>query len=570
MTDTTTDRPARDLTAATLEAMLRAVPGPGLGPEELTSAAEAAVKRPAGLFSRMLRMSAEQVRIAAGLSDVGPEPRDRRFNDEAFSTNPVLRRWAQSYLLWNREVHELLDDLDLDAESRLRTEFFVNLVTEAVAPTNSLLGNPAALRRAVETRGKSLLRGVRNAADDLAHNNGMPSTVNREPFVVGENTAATPGAVVLRTPMFELIRYAPTTDQVHQHPILITPPQINKYYILDMAPGRSLAEHATAHGHQVFMISWRNPGPDHRAWALDDYANSVIEATDAALEITGADKVNLLGVCAGGMTNSTVLGHLAAIADERIQSASFLVSVIDWSEPSTLGSLLTEPAVDALRSRSDSAGLLEGSDLATIFALLRPNDLVWNYWVNNYLMGDQPAAFDVLAWNSDVTNLPAGLHNDFLDIAAGNTLTEPGATEVLGTPIDLGRVHCPSFVVGAVTDHITPWKGCYRTVNLLGGPSEFVLSSQGHVQALVNPSGNPKGSYQLNPATPDDPDAWLADATTHKGSWWDYWMTWLEPHRGDLVDRPVDLGSTAHPVLDAAPGTYVVEPRPQATEPARR
>ena len=253
---------------------------------------------------------------------------------------------------------------------------------------------------------------------------------------------------------------------------------------------------------------------------------------------------------------------LAAIEDDRVNSASFLVSILDWSAPSTLGSLLTGPVVKTMRDASQQSGILRGKDLGKIFALMRPNDLVWNYWVNNYLMGEQPAPFDVLAWNCDATNLPAGLHSDFLDMAADNTLTKAGAVEVLDTPIDLQQVTCPTFVVGAVNDHITPWQGCYQTVNLTGGESEFVLSSQGHIQALVNPSGNPKGSYRLNPATPDTADEWLEDSTEHKGSWWDYWATWLEPQGGKLINPPTKLGSKANPVLAEAPGEYVAAPLP--------
>lgn len=524
--------------------------------------ARSTARKPFALVSRTLRAAGEQLRITAGISDVEPDRRDRRFADEAFSSNPLYKRMAQSYLLWNRELHGAVDDLDLGPESQLRAEFFLNMVTEALAPTNHLLGNPAAMKKAVESNGKSLVAGLRNVAADFASNEGMPLMVDSTPFKPGETTATTPGSVVFKNPILELIQYQPTTAKVHATPVMISPPQINKFYILDLAPGRSLVEHAIGQGHQVFMISWRNPGPENRQWGLDEYVSAVIEATDAVLEITGAKKLNMLGVCAGGITNSAVLGRLAAINDDRVNSASFLVSVLDWAAPSTLGSLLAGPAADMMRKASASSGILRGKDLGKIFALMRPNDLVWNYWVNNYLMGEKPAPFDVLAWNCDATNLPATLHSDFLDMAADNALAKPDAVEVLGTTIDLQQVSCPSFVVGAVNDHITPWQGCYQSVNLLGGDSQFVLSSQGHIQALVNPSGNPKGSYRLNPATPDSAEEWLADATEHKGSWWDYWATWLEPLGDELVNPPTELGSDAYPVIAAAPGEYVVAALP--------
>ncbi len=513
---------------------------------------------------RAMKATAGQIRVAAGVSDVEPHPKDRRFQDEAFTANPIYRRVAQSYLDLHRQIDETIDELELDESTRLRVDFLAGLVTETMAPTNHLLGNPRALRKAAETKGVSLANGLRNAVDDAVNNGGMPLMVDSEPFIPGETKAATPGAVVFRNEILELIQYEPTTDQVREVPVLISPPQINKFYVLDLAPGRSLVEHAVSHGYQTLMVSWRNPGPAQADWDLNDYVRALLEATDATMEITGVDKLNMLGVCAGGMTNAVAQAHLAAIGDQRVNSASFLVSVLDWDEPSTLGSLLSGPTAEALKRRSETSGMLSGEDLGKVFAFMRPNDLVWNYWANNYLMGEKPAAYDVLAWNCDSTNLPAGLHHDFMDMAAGNTLTKSGAVEVLGTELDLKQVTCPSYVVGAVTDHITPWKGCYRSVDLLGGDTEFVLSSQGHIQALVNPSGNPKGSYHLNPATPESADEWLDGATKHPGSWWDHWVEWLTPHSGEFVDRPVSLGNDSFPPIMAAPGQYLVEERPTA------
>lgn len=550
-----------ELVSAAMEALTSVVPV-GLDQQQSTAAAtklaRTLARQPAAAVTRSLRFAAEQVRITAGRSSVEPDPKDRRFGDETWTTNPVYRRVAQSYLAWDREVHGLVDDLDLDDKAKLRAEFLTNLVTDALAPTNTLAGNPAAIKQAVETRGRSLVDGLRHARHDLTNNGGLPSMVDSRPFVPGETVAATPGSVVFSNEILELIQYTPTTAKVRQRPILILPPQINKYYILDLAPGRSLVEHAVSQGQQVFMVSWRNPGPEQRDWDLSAYVAAVIEATDAALEITGMDDLNLLGVCAGGITTAALLGHLAAIEDARIRSATFLVTVLDWDVPSTMGSLISGPTLETSRRQSAREGVLKGEDLQRVFAWLRPNDLVWNYWVNNYLMGKNPPAFDVLAWNGDSTNLPAGLHGDFLEIAGTNGMTEPGTIEVLDTPIDLGAVTCPSFVVGAVTDHITPWRGCYETVNLLGGPTEFVLSSQGHIQALVNPSGNPKGRYHTNTNTPTSSDEWLEGAEEHGGSWWDHWATWLDGHGGRLINAPKALGSKANPVGAAAPGRYVV------------
>ncbi len=554
-------QPDRELIDATLDAVTSAIPA-AMQPDQVAAAAgrfaELAVKQPQVLLRRAAKLAGEQVRIASGRSTVEPAPKDRRFADETWSTNPIYKRLAQSYLSFDEQVDGLVADLDMDPKSRLRTEFLANLVTDAMAPTNTLLGNPAALKEARRTKGRSLVDGTRHAMHDLKANGGMPSMVDSRPFTPGDTVAATPGSVVFRNEVLEVIQYAPTTAKVFKRPMLVVPPQINKYYILDLAPGRSLFEHLIGQGHQVFAISWRNPGPEHRDWNLDTYAAAILEAVDAALEITGSDDLNMLGVCAGGITMAGLLGHLAATEDARVHSASFLVTILDWEVPSTMGTMISQPVIEAATRRSQRAGILKGEDLGKIFAWLRPNDLVWNYVVNNYLMGKNPPAFDVLAWNGDTTNLPAGLHADFMAMAGSNAITEAGAVEVLDTPVDLAAVTCPSFVVGAVTDHITPWQACYETVNLLGGDSEFVLSSQGHIQALVNPAGNPKGKYYVNTDSAETAEDWREAATEHAGSWWDHWATWLVKFGGAKVTAPKAAGSSTHEPIMPAPGAYVL------------
>ncbi len=550
-----------ELVEATVRAITSTLPV-GLNAKQAAAAtarlARTTARQPGALTVGAVDLVTEQLRIATGSSEVEPDPKDRRFAHEAWRKHPFYRRLGQSYLAWDRTVNQFLDDLQLDEKSRLRAEFLARLVGDAAAPTNSLLGNPAALEEAGRTRGRSLVDGARHALHDLRENGGMPSMVDSRPFTPGETVAATPGKVVFANAVLELIQYQPTTKRVHERPLLIVPPQINKYYILDLAPGRSLIEHAVSSGHQVFTISWFNPGPEQRDWDLDTYVAAVLEAADAAIEITGSPDVNLLGVCAGGITSAAALGYLAATDDERVGSASFLVTILDWDVPSTVGTFVSGPVIAAATRRSRRKGILAGEDLSRLFAWMRPNDLVWNYWVNNYLLGKNPPAFDVLAWNGDATNLPAGLHSDFMEMAGNNSLAEAGAVEVFDTPIDLGRIEVPSFVVGAVTDHITPWQACYQTTGLLGGQSEFVLSSQGHIQALVNPAGNPKGSYRTNPRTPTTAGRWLEGSTEHQGSWWEHWMAWLEPRAGALVAAPKRLGSRAHPAGEPAPGSYVL------------
>jgi polyhydroxyalkanoate synthase len=518
-----------------------------------------AVRHPAVVARHTAELAAELTRVALGRSEVAPEPGDRRFSDPAWRSNPLYKRLGQGYLAWNRTVTRTVEELEPDPKARLRSRFVTALFTEAVAPTNTLLGNPAALKEAFRTRGRSLYDGARHAAHDLLHNGAMPSMVDTRPFVVGETIAVTPGAVVFRSEVIEVLQYTPTTGEVRERPLLIVPPQINRHYVLDLAPGRSLVEHAVANGQQVFMVVWRNPRPEHRHWGLDTYLSAVLEAMDATLEITGQDDLNLVGVCAGGITTAALLGHLAAVGDRRVHSATFLVTILDWEVPSTVGTMVSRPVVAAAIQASQARGVLSGRDLGRLFAWLRPNDLVWNYWVNNYLMGKNPPAFDVLAWNADATNLPAALHADFMNMAADNALAHPGRVTALGTPVDLGAVTVDNYVVGAVTDHITPWDACYPTVNLLGGESTFVLSSSGHIQALVNPPGNPKARYYTNDHIAPTAEEWRATATEQVGSWWEHWQGWLAPRSGGWRPAPERLGSDAHPAGDPAPGRYVLD-----------
>ena len=423
------------------------------------------------------------------------------------------------------------------------------------------------MEEAIATRGKSLQQGFRNWLDDQANNGGMPAMVDTEPFRIGETIAVTPGEVVFRNEVLELIRYTPTTAKVHKRPLLVVPPQINKYYILDLAPGRSLVEAAVAEGQQVFMVSWRNVTSEQRHWDMDFYVVSVLEAIDAALALTTQPTINLLGVCAGGITTAVLSGYLAAIGDERINTITYLVTGLDWGAPTLLSSMISGPNSGPVVQRSQAAGVLAGRDLSQLFAFLRPNDLVWNYWVNNYLMGKKPPAFDVLAWNVDATNMPAGLHADFMTISSQNTLTVPGATETLGEKVDLRQVKVDTYVVGGETDHITPWESCLSTVDMVGGDATFVLCKSGHVQTLVCPTDNPKAKFMAI----DDaygtslkrgqftPDSWLEAAAEHNGSWWTDWFKWLGERSDGLVNAPNRLGNKDFPSLGSAPGTYVHE-----------
>ena len=533
-------------------------------PHELLSAGIKTALHSRGAARRGVRLGAETANIIAGRSSVAPDPKDSRFRDPAWRDNPAYRRLMQLYLAAAHEFEQAVQDADVEWRESERAQFLASLITSTLAPTNVLAGNPAALKRAYETGGMSLARGVRNLVRDVRHNGGLPSQVDRSAFTVGEDLAATPGAVVYRDDVCEVLQYAATTPEVRSRPVVIVPPQIGRYYFMDLRPTRSFVEYAVSRGLPVFMISWRNPGPEQREWSMDTYAAAVLRAVDVARDIFRSDDVNLLAFCAGGILSTTVLNHLAATNDERVRTASFGVTLLDFDVPATIGAFNSGAALGLARARSNRDGLVTGRSLGTVFALLRPNDLVWNYFVNNYLLGNDPPVFDILAWNADSTNLPARLHGEFLDIFANNSLAVPGRMEVLGTPVDLSRITLETYVTGATTDHLTPWKGCYRTTELLSGPSTFILSNAGHIASLVNPPGNPKAHYFVGPDPLPDPEDWLAKAEKQQGTWWEHWAGWMTERAGAERRPPAKLGNRRHKPLDPAPGLYVRDLVPQA------
>jgi polyhydroxyalkanoate synthase len=517
--------------------------------------------RPVSTTKATVRTAAEMARIAAGRSTVEIPKRDRRFADPAWKGNPVLHRLVQSYLVSSRALEDLVDDADLDWRSEQRMRFIVQMLVDAVAPSNHPFLNPAALKAALETGGRNYRDGAKQFVQDMRSRPRIPSMVDGRGFQVGGNLGVTEGAVVLRTPIIELIQYKPRTAQVREVPLLLVPPMINKFYIADLAPGRSMIEHFVDAGQQVFTMSWRNPSAEHRGWDLDAYARSVLDALDAVQEITGAERSHVLGICAGGITASVTAAHLAARGElDRIAGLGLGVTLLDQERSGSLGAMIDENTAEFAIAQSARRGYLDGKALAGVFAWLRPNDLIWNYWVNNYLLGKRPPAFDVLYWNADSTRMPAALHRDFIRMAVDNALVHPGTMTVLGTPVDLSKVDVDSYIVAGTTDHICPWESCYRSVQLLGGSSRFVLSNAGHIAALVNPPTNPKASFQVNDACPEPPEEWRAGAATHPGSWWTDYATWLGERSGDMTDAPKLLGSDRYSPAGSAPGTYVLQP----------
>ncbi len=434
-----------------------------------------------------------------------------------------------------------------------------NLV-DALAPSNNPLLNPAALKAAVDTGGGSAVTGLRHFVSDMAVAPRIPAMVEPDAFEVGVDLAVTPGSVILRTPVFELIQYRPATAAVRQVPLLIVPPTINKFYVMDLAPGRSLAEFLVASGLQVFMISWRNPDARHAAWDFSTYGQAILDAMDATARVTGSEQTALLGTCSGGVLSAMVAAHLAHTGQQhRIAALTLMVTVLDQAQAGLASAVISERTAQLAAAASKARGYLDGRSLAEVFAWLRPGDLIWNYWVNNYLLGRKPPPFDILFWNADTTRMTAGLHRDFLQLGVTNGLVRPGSVTMLGSPVDLTLVDRDTYLVAGITDHICPWQSCYRSTQLLSGHNRFVLSTSGHIAAMVNPPGNDKASYQVAGQSPADPAQWLRRAETCRGSWWPDYTGWLAERCGEEKDAPSEPGGGGlEPICDA-PGTYVYD-----------
>ena len=507
---------------------------------------------------RALALSNQVGRVMLlGETPYPPNPRDSRFADPTWSLNPLYRRGLQVYLSWQHQIKQWIDESDLSRDDRARAHFLFALINDAVSPTNTLL-NPLAIKALFDSGGTSLLKGLRHMADDLLHNNGLPRQTTRDAFEIGRTLATTPGAVVFRNEMLELIQYRPMSEKQFARPLLIVPPQINKFYIFDLSPSNSFVQYALKNGLQTFVISWRNPDVRHREWGLSSYVEAAEEAMNVCRAITGAREVNLVGACAGGLTIAALQGHLQAKRQiRRVASATYMVSLLDAQIESPATLFIDEQTLEAAKRRSYQRGVLDGSDMARVFAWMRPNDLIWSYWINNYLLGKAPPAFDILYWNNDTTRLPAALHGDLLDFFKHNPLARPNALEVCGTPIDLQKVTVDSFSIAGINDHITPWDSVYRSTLLLGGERRFLLSNSGHVQSILNPPGNPKSHYVEHSRLSSDPRAWYYDAKQQEGSWWPTWLKWIQERSG--AERPADLqlGNASFAPMEAAPGTYV-------------
>ena len=484
-----------------------------------------------------------------------PVPADRRFTDQAGQAIRSCSRccsaiWPAASCGWRACGRP--GDPVADAKAQLAASFLI----DALAPTNFLLTNPAALKRAFETGGASLLAGARNFVSDLISNRGMPRQVDTRPFELGVNVAATPGKVVFRNELMELIQYAPQTGKVRSVPLLASPPWINKYYVMDLAPGRSFLEWAVLHERTVFAISYRNPDASMRGVTLDDYLiHGPRQALDVIADITGAPKADIVGLCLGGALTGMLAAYLAGTGDDRLGSVTLLNTMLDYSRPGVLGAFTDQRTVARLERQMQSAGYLDGRQMATTFDMLRANDLIFSYVVSGWLMGQDPPAFDILAWNTDSTRMPAAMHSFYLrSLYIGNELAR-GVLKLAGQQLSLADVKSDAYVLGALNDHIVPWHASYEATRLLGGDVRYVLSSGGHIAGIVNPPG-PKAWHEVGDSYPADAAAWQAAATRHRGSWWQDWADWAAPRAGRL-QQPPTMGSERYPPLADAPGAYV-------------
>ncbi len=562
---------AEDIAKSASEATLALNPLVGIQVPDMFKASMTAMgamaSRPDKMMSHWLTFASQMTDVMTGSSDIAPERGDRRFADPAWGKSPINKRLMQSYLAWQKTVSETVDGLDLDKTQSARARLVSSIFTDAVAPSNGLLTNPSALKTLVDTGGTSAAKGLKNFFDDMTKNGGLPSSVDASKFKVGENVANTPGNVVFRNEVLELVHYTANTDKVYERPFVMVPPQINKYYSVDLSPEKSMIQFLLANGIQPYCISWRNPTAEQRHWTLETYVEALDEAVDAALELTGTDRCNIMGSCSGGITLSAYTAWLAVHdtkkekPSHKIDGLILAVCVLDTQaeSESDFAALVTPESVMMAKQASAATGTLDGQDMAKMFAWMRPNDLIWNYWVNNYLLGNDPPAFDVLFWNADTTRLPAGLHADFLDLIYTNPFMNPGALSLGGKPVDMTKVKHDTMVIAGTTDHITPWKAVYETARLFGEDTQFILSNSGHLQSLLNPPGNPKSWFVKGDAKSADAEAWAQTAEKHEGTWWLQWAEFLKAKSGKEVAAPKKPGTRKYPSLGPAPGTYVFE-----------
>lgn len=514
---------------------------------------------PTAWFEMVTNFQQSQFKLWTDLmqSSVAFKPQvDRRFQSEHWNSHPIFDFIKQSYLLTSEVLSKSTDALPVEGADKEKLKFYAQYFIDAMSPANFAALNPEVLQEAVETKGQSLVDGFQNLLTDLEK--GRITMTDESKFVLGENVAVTPGSVVFRNHLFELIQYTPTTEQVHKRPLLIIPPCINKFYILDLQPENSFVKWCVDQGNTVFLISWANPTGEYRHIGWDDYVtDGIFEALRVSKEITGEKKINAVAWCVGGTLLGSALGVMQKKRDASIGSATFLTTLLDFSDPGQLGIFLNKDEVELRAQQIEKEGFMSGKSLALGFNMLRSNDLIWSYVVNNYLKGKTPPPFDILYWNSDPTNLPATMYNTYIrEMYVENNLARPDGFTCCGQRIDLGKVKVPAYFFSAIEDHIAPWKTTFTGTQLLGGQSTFVLGGSGHIAGVINPPAKNKRNYWVDGSLDSTADSWLETATNHPGSWWTHWHAWLNSQDPATVPARA-VGSTTHPAFLPAPGDYV-------------
>ena len=523
---------------------------------------EAVSAKPETMLDLQGRYMQEQMRLwMESMRPPPPEPHahdDKRFTAPEWDTLPMFRYFRDSYLLTSKMMMEAVDKASLDPPTKQRMRFFMRQYLDAAAPSNYLMTNPEALKAAMESRGETLQEGMKNLLADMEK--GRISMTDESAFEVGRNIAVSRGAVVFENELMQLIQYEPTTAKVHERPLVMVPPCINKFYIMDLQPENSLVRYAVEQGHTTFMVSWRNVQKEHDHVTWDDYIRDLIEALDEARRITGVEKINVLGFCIGGTLLASALAVLEKKGKNPALSLTLLTTLLDFTDVGEIRVYIDKNFVEKREKQLERGGLVPGNELASAFSSLRANDLVWSYVVNNYLKGKQPPAFDLLYWNSDATNLPGPMYAYYLrNTYEDNKLAQPDALSMCGVPVSLKRVKLPTFVFAAREDHIVPWKGGYKSARTLGGKVKFVLGASGHIAGTINPVSKNKRSYWVNDELAADADKWFAAAREVPGSWWAEWSKWLKPYGGKMVAARKKLGGARRKPIEPAPGRYARE-----------
>ena len=542
------------------QSLMQALMTPASGPNEIVAPARSAPLAELQLSYLQQQFALWTQMMAGGAAAqplVGPDRGDRRFNAAEWRDNPAYSLLKQGYLLNSRLIADVVEAADLDETTKHKLRFYARQFVDAMSPANFAATNPDVLKLALETRGESLKAGFANLLTDMRK--GGLSITDESAFEVGKNVAVSEGAVVFENELFQLIQYAPLTEQVASRPLVIVPPCINKFYILDLQPENSFVRFAAEQGQTVLLVSWRNPDASggHLSW--DDYVEQgAMKAIAVSREVSGAEQVNAVGWCVGGTILATALALLRARGDASVASMTLLTAMLDFREPGDLGVFIDEQGVSAREKAIGRGGIYPGAELGFVFQTLRANDLIWPNVINNYLKGKSPEAFDLLYWNADSTNLPGPMYAWYLrNMYLENNLIVPGKLTVCGAKVDLGHIDIPSYVLATQEDHIVPWRSAYRSTQLVGGKSQFVLGASGHIAGVINPASKNKRSYWTGGNLGEDADKWLASAEAMPGSWWTHWIKWLAPKAGKAVDARRKLGSKKFPGIEPAPGRYV-------------